>query len=50
MRNSRENFERAALYSRFNAMSMKFYSELSLIDIDLLNGEDDAHRVGAAVE
>ena len=54
MRCSCESFERAALYACFNQMSMKFFaraeSELAFVDVDLLNREDDAHRVGAAVE
>ena len=55
MRCSRESFERAALYSRLDRMSMKFFcacadSELSFVDVDLLNGEDNAHGIWSAVE
>ena len=55
MRNSSERFEQAALYARFNKMSMKFLCglelEIALVDRrTLLNCEDDSHRIGAAIE
>ena len=55
MRNSCETFERAALYSRLDRMSMKFFCaradlELAFVNVDFLNGEDYAHRVGTTIE
>lgn len=55
MRNSSESLEQAALYARFNEMSMKFFCaatlEVSLVDCGtLLNCENDSHRIGTAIE
>ena len=55
MRNSSESLKLAALYSRLERMSMKFLFgcelELSFVYVDLLaQEEDDAHRIGAAID
>jgi hypothetical protein len=55
MRNSSESLETAALYACFDRLSIYFRvwderSEISIVDVNLLNGEDDAHRIGAAIE
>ena len=56
MRNSRENFERAAQYSRFKRKSMKFFYtlnelELSFVYVDPLHERQHyAHRIGAAID